>query len=126
MVFFTQPLPSVSNAQEEAQVAKAWLEAKQPWVTKERKVLESKRASMASSGSTKQEHMGSHTRAKEQNGSPMVPAEKRWFTNGSSRMQTMSGPVAKEQRMVGTALGGNQMQHTKDSSKVNKLSKFME
>ena len=35
-MFFVEPLPSVSNAQEEAQVAKAWLEAKQTWVTKEK------------------------------------------------------------------------------------------
>ena len=99
VVFFTQLLPSVSNAQEEALVAKAWLEAKQTLVTKERKALESKRASMASSGSMKQEKMGSHKRAK----------EKQWLTNGSSRMQPMSGPMTTEQRMVGTALCGNQM-----------------
>ena len=86
MEFFTQPLPSVSNAQEEAQVAKAWPEARQTWVTKERKALESKRASTASSGRLKQEKMGSHKRAKEQ----------RWLTNGSSRMQPMSGPMTKE------------------------------
>ena len=116
MVFCTQPLQSASNAQEEAQVAKAWPEAKQTWVTNERKALESKRASTASSGRSKQEKMGSQTRAN----------AKRWFTNGSSRMQPMSGPMTKEQRMVGTALGGNQMQHIKDSSKANKLSKFME
>ena len=80
-----QPLPIVSNA-EEAQVAKAWLEAKQTLVIKERNDLESKRASTASSGRLKQEKMGSYKRAK----------EKRWLTNGSSRMQPMSGPTTKE------------------------------
>ena len=115
VVFFNQPLPSVSNAQEDAQVAKAWLEATQTWVTKARKGLESKRVSTASSGTSKQEKMGSQTRAN----------AKRWFTNGSSRMQPMSGPMTKEQRIVGTALGGNQTHHTKDSFKANKFIKFM-
>ena len=55
-------------------MAKEWLEAKQTWVIKERKVLESNRASTASSGRLKQELMGSHKRAK----------VKRWFTNGNA------------------------------------------
>ena len=114
VVFFTQPLPSFSNAQEDAQVAKEWLEATQTWVIKEGKVLESNTASTASSCRLKQEQMGSHKRAK----------VKRWSTNGNTRMQPMSGPTTKEQRIVGTALDGNHMQHTKDSSKANKFSKF--
>ena len=50
---------------------------------------------------------------------------KQLSTNGSNKAHQVSGSMTKEQRMVGTALGGNQTQHTKDSSKANKLSKFM-
>ena len=78
-------------------------------------VLETKRASMARSGRLKQELMESQTKAK----------EKRRFTNGSNRIQQMSGSITKELIMVGTALVGNHTQYTKDKSKATKLTKFM-
>ena len=53
------------------------------------------------------------------------PKEKRRLTNGSSRIQQISGSMTKELIMVGTALVGNQTQYTKDSSKANKFNKFM-
>ena len=74
-----------------------------------------KKVSMATNGKRTQPKMESQTKVK----------GKRRLTNGNSRALLMSGSMNKEPRMVETALVGNQMQYTKDSSRVNKPNQFM-
>ena len=114
-VFFNKHSPSAHSAQEEDQGVKELLEARQTGLTKERKATVIKKVSMATNGKLTQPKMESQTKVK----------GKRCLTNGNSRTLQTSGSMNKEPRMVETALAGNQMQYTKDSSIVNKPNKFM-
>ena len=79
-----------------------------------KKGLATNKASMASSGRLGQRRMENQTKAK----------EKRWLNNGNSRTLQVSGSMTNEPKIVGTALVGNQIQYTEDSSRANKLNQF--